>query len=213
MNSEYVILLHGLARSRYSMWLMEKALKRAGYSTINIGYPSTKYAISTLAEMTIPNALSNCPKHAKIHFVTHSMGGILLRHFLTQNTIHNLGNTVMLGPPNKGSEIVDKLETLPGFKFINGPAGLQLRATQDSIPNTLGPVNFTLGIIAGSRSLNPVLSSMLPYPNDGKVSVASSKVEGMSAHITLPVSHSFMMNNRQVIRQTIHFLTSGSFFE
>lgn len=209
--NECVVLLHGLVRSPHSMATLEKELATQGYSTVNIAYPSTKFAIEILAEETIPKALALCPEGAKIHFVTHSLGGILVRHYLNNHTIENSGRVVMLGPPNKGSNIVDTIHWVPGYKFINGPAGLEIGADENSTPNTLGPVNFELGVIAGTHTVNPFLSLMLENPNDGKVSVESSKVEGMSDHIALPVTHTFMMNNKTVLSQVIYFLKQGTF--
>lgn len=210
-NRQYVILLHGLARTHRSMRKLETALKQQGYLTINLSYPSTSKDIKTLANEIIPNALAKCPKGARINFVTHSMGGILLRQYLSEHTIKNLNHTVMLGPPNKGSEIVDKLGSWWLFKRINGPAGQQLSTDKSSKPNQLGPANFKLGIIAGSNNFNPLLSSLLPTPHDGKVTVESSKLKGMTDHITLPVNHTFMMNKQSVIDQTVHFLKHGQF--
>ncbi|MFT6328610.1 MAG: hypothetical protein ACJAYN_000535 [Bermanella sp.] len=210
-NNEAVILLHGLARKASSMKKLERALKENGYQVVNVDYPSTKHDIEALAEWSIGNAIKKVGPNSKIHFVTHSMGGILVRQFLRQYKMHNLGRVVMLGPPNSGSEIVDLLQNVPGFKTVNGPAGLQLSAKKDALPNQLGPANFELGIIAGSRSVNLVLSTMLPMPNDGKVSVESSKLEGMSAHLTMPVTHTFMMRNSAVITQVILFLQQGAF--
>jgi hypothetical protein len=210
-SPEYVILLHGLARSANSMKKMSKALETAGYLTINVNYCSTQYQVEKLAEEVITKALAACPKEAKINFVTHSMGGILVRQFLSNNVIKNMGRVVMLGPPNKGSQVVDRLGNIPGFKLINGPAGIQLGTTKQSVPNSLGPVYFDLGVIAGTRSINPILSLMIPKPNDGKVSVDSSKVAGMVDHIELPVTHSFMMTNEAVIAQVIYFLAHGRF--
>lgn len=208
---ECVILLHGLARSAHSMKKLATVLESAGYLTINVSYPSTKYPIEKLAEEVITKALATCPKKAKINFVTHSMGGILVRQFLSNNVIKNMGRVVMLGPPNKGSQVVDRLAKLLGFKLINGPAGLQLGTSHQSVPNSLGPVDFELGIIAGTRSINPILSLMIPKPNDGKVSVDSSKIAGMTDHIELSVTHSFMMTNETVIAQVIYFLAHGLF--
>jgi pimeloyl-ACP methyl ester carboxylesterase len=210
-NNEAVILLHGLARKASSMKKLERALKENGYQVVNVDYPSTKHDIEALAEWSIGNAIKKVGPNSKIHFVTHSMGGILVRQFLRQYKMQNLGRVVMLGPPNSGSEIVDLLQNVPGFKTVNGPAGLQLSAKKDALPNQLGPANFELGIIAGTRSVNLVLSTMLPMPNDGKVSVESSKLEGMSDHLTMPVTHTFMMRNSAVITQVILFLKQGTF--
>ena len=209
--SEVVILLHGLARSAASMAKLESALDEQGYTVVNVDYPSTKHDIESLAQMAIHEPVSKAQYASKIHFVTHSMGGILVRQFLQDNKVDNLGRVVMLGPPNQGSEVVDKLQNLPGFSTVNGPAGLQLSATSKGIPNQLGPVDFDLGVIAGSRSVNLILSTMIPMPNDGKVSVESSKIEGMNDHVTLPVTHTFMMRNNDVIEQVLCFLRTGNF--
>lgn len=210
-SSEYVILLHGLARTDHSMEKLAESLDNAGYTTLNIKYPSTKYHIEKLADDAITEALNLCPEDTKINFVTHSLGGILVRQYLSKNTIQNLGRVVMIGPPNKGSKVVDNLHWVPGYKLINGPAGNQLGTSKNSLPNSLGPARFNLGIIAGNRSVNPILSLMLEKPNDGKVSVESSKLSGMNDHIELPVTHTFMMNNKTVISQVIYFLRNGAF--
>jgi len=202
--------MHGLARSSSSMERMEQSLRDSGFHTVNHGYPSTDYAIDELAN-GIGDALSQCPKNATIHFVTHSMGGILVRQYLSDKHIENMGRVVMLGPPNKGSQVVDKLHDVPGYELINGPAGMQLGTGQLSVPNSLGPANFELGIIAGTRSINLILSTMLPNPDDGKVSVENTKLDGMSDHISLPVTHPFMMKNKEVIDQVIWFLKHGTF--
>lgn len=208
---ECVILLHGLARSSSSFNRMESALKEKGYCTVNYNYPSRKYSIEKLAKESIDNALSQCPANSKINFVTHSLGGILVRQYLSTGKIKNLGRVVMLGPPNKGSQVVDKLKDMPGFEFLNGPAGKELGTDSTSIPVRLGPAEFEVGIIAGTRSINPILSSMLPDPDDGKVSVENTKLTGMTDHITLPVAHPFLMRDSEAIKQVIYFLQNGKF--
>jgi triacylglycerol esterase/lipase EstA (alpha/beta hydrolase family) len=211
VSKECVILLHGLARTDRSMHRLADALEKAGFFTVNYHYPSTKSTVEALAEEEIPKALCLCPKNSKIHFVTHSMGGILVRQYLSRNTLETLGRVVMLGPPNQGSEVVDSLKSFPGFKLINGPAGMQLGTQKPNLPKRLPSVDFELGVIAGSRSINLILSLILPWPNDGKVSVENTKVVGMSDHIVLPVTHPFMMRNKQVIEQVITFLKQGAF--
>jgi hypothetical protein len=117
----------------------------------------------------------------------------------------------MLGPPNKGSEVIDKLRDFPGFRFIHGEAGLELGTGESSVPNKLGAANFDLGIIAGTRSVNLILSRMIPGTNDGKVSVERTRLEGMHDHLQMKVTHPFMMRNAKVIEQVIHYLESGRF--
>ena len=210
-QAESVILLHGLARSDRSMQKMEKVLIERGYCVQNVSYASTQDNIETLAVTAIEPALDKCPQEQQIHFVTHSMGGILVRQYLEHHEIENLGRVVMLGPPNKGSEVVDKLGDFPGFHFINGDAGLELGTGESSVPNQLGQANFDLGIIAGTSSINLILSSMIPGVDDGKVSVENTKLEGMNDHLEMSVTHPFMMRNSKVIDQVIYYLQTGNF--
>jgi len=209
--SECVILLHGLARSSDSMKEMESSLSSEGYSVVNHDYASRKNNIQVLAAEEIPAALSKCKPDEKINFITHSLGGIVLRQYLSTNSIENLGRTVMLGPPNKGSQVADKLKNVPGYKLINGPAGMQLGTDLESVPFSLGRAEFEVGIIAGTRSINLILSTMLPNPDDGKVSVENTKLEGMADHITIPVSHPFIMKDVKAINQAMFFLKNGRF--
>lgn len=210
---EYVVLLHGLARSAGSMAVMEKSLTEAGYGVINDGYPSTKKAIEALDKDVIPLAVEKCRKKGavKIHFVTHSMGGILIRYYLEHQALPELGRVVMLSPPNQGSETVDKLKKIFLFKWINGPAGQELGTDSQSVPLKLGPVNFDAGVITGDRTINIFLSMMIPGKDDGKVSITHARVEGMKDFLVVHTSHPFIMKNKEVIRQTMYFLKNGKF--
>lgn len=206
-----VILLHGLARTDSSMHALEKQLVREGFTTVNVKYPSRKHTIDILADKAIAPALDRCAAEEEINFVTHSLGGILVRQYLSQHTIPGLSRVVMLGPPNQGSEVVDKLGNFPGFHFINGDAGLQLGTGALSVPNQLGAANFDVGIIAGTSSINWILSSLIPGTDDGKVSVERTMLDGMHDHIEMPVTHPFMMRNKKVIAQVLHYLQHGRF--
>lgn len=212
-NNEYVVLLHGLARSGNSMETMQKALIEHGYGTCNISYPSTKYPIDRLAQDRVLPKIRECipSGDAKVSFVTHSMGGIIARELLRKKPFENLGSAVMLSPPNQGSEIVDALGDFWLFGVIHGPAGGELGTGGQSTPNRLGPADFKLGIIAGDFSVNLILSQIIPGDDDGKVSVERTKLQGMSDFLVMPASHPFIMRNEDVIRQTLFFLGNGRF--
>jgi len=196
-QQDCVIVLHGLARTAFSMRKIETALEN-DYKVINKTYPSRKHSIKELADIAIAPAIEQCSNKQRIHFVTHSLGGILVRQYLSEHDVRNIGNVVMLGPPNNGSELVDYFQSTKvtnwAFEKANGPAGAQLGTQDDSRPIDLGPVSFSLGVIAGNVSYSPVFSKAFEGDDDGKVSVASTKIDGMKDHIVLPVSHTFMMD-------------------
>ena len=212
-NDECVILLHGLKRSFRSLEKLEKHLSDLGYRVINLDYPSTKYPIPDLAEGILDEVVSECKqKHAeKIHFVTHSMGGIVVRYYLKHHKLPQLGRVVMLSPPNGGTELVDFHRKSLLFKKTHGPAGMQLGTGEESLPLELGPVDFELGIISGNRSFYPLNSALIPGPDDGIVSVERTKVEGMTDFLLFPYSHPFIMQKEAVLEQVVQFLKSGKF--
>lgn len=210
---EGVILLHGLARTNHSMARMESAFASAGYVVVNVDYPSRELPIAALSENVVGKALADerLRSCTRIHVVAHSLGCILVRSYFANHADPRLGRVVMLGPPNQGSEVVDRLKSWWAFRKINGPAGGELGTASNSVPRSLGPVTFELGVIAGDRSINWINSMMITGPDDGKVSVEHTKVAGMKEHNVVHVSHPFLMQRQSVIDVTLRFIRTGSF--
>lgn len=213
-DADCVILLHGLARTSASMKKMETALRNDGYFVVNESYPSRHHAIEVLAPLAIDGALENCgvfSAQRRVHFVTHSLGSILVRQYFSDRTLDSLGRVVMLAPPNQGSVAADRMRFMPFVKLINGPAGRQLGKGEASVPLRLDVPDFEFAVIAGDRTIDPVTSLFLPNPDDGKVSVSDTKLEGMADFVVVHVSHAYIMKNRKVIELVEKFLKTGSF--
>ena len=211
-KTEAVVLLHGLGRTAKSMAYMEERLVAAGYTVYNYDYESRKNEISSLVD-NLQEFLEACcqGKGTSLHFVTHSLGGILVRALIAESKPDNLGRVVMLSPPNKGSEVADYIKDYSLFKDILGPASMQLGTGLDSMPNRLGPADFELGVITGNRTIDPISSLIIPGVDDGKVAVEKTKLEGMTDFLVMPVSHAYIMQKPEVVDEVIYFLQQGRF--
>lgn len=191
---------------------LERALRAAGFATLNIDYPSRSKPIAALAEDIHPAITRFAERDAPLHFVAHSMGGLVARAYIAKHRPARLGRVVMLGTPNSGSEVADLLRgSLPYRKFY-GPAGLELTTTPATAPNALPAIDYPVGVIAGSRFIDPVAGLLvLPKPNDGRVSVQSAGLAGMADHIVVKTSHTGLPRHAAAIAQTIAFLREGRF--
>jgi triacylglycerol esterase/lipase EstA (alpha/beta hydrolase family) len=215
-SPELVIVLHGLGRSRASMNRVASTLRRDGYRVVNVSYPSRTMPLEQLAGGWLPALLREhgAEDAPRLHFVTHSMGGIIARLWLRDNPAPaNLGRIVMLAPPNHGSEVADRLRGNPFFRLFTGVNGARLGTGADSLPAQLaaGPDAARIGVIAGNRSLNPVFSSWIHGPDDGKVGVASARLDGAGGFIEFPYSHTWLAWRRPVLAQVGAFLRDGEF--
>lgn len=209
--SDVVILIHGLIRTSNSMEKMADALTAEGYIVHNLNYPSRHQPIKTLATIVRQQIDAVTKDDDTIHFVTHSLGGIIVRTIQKEEPLENIGRVVMLSPPNQGSELVDTLGDTSAFGWVNGPAGDQLGTDTNGFIAQLGPVEFHLGVITGDRSINGINSCIIPGDDDGKVSIESAKVEGMSAYKVIHATHPYIMKNNEAIELTIQFLNTGAF--
>jgi len=212
-SDDYVVLLHGLGRDPSMMHKLEGFIKPLGYHVYNDHYQSTKHSIEQLAQHVWHRVRHACPDiNKKMHFVTHSLGGIITRVLLSQFKPTNLGRVVMIAPPNKGTEVVDFLKRFKFFHRNFGQAGISLGTDKEGIIHKLEPIDFELGVIAGNKTVDPWFSwFVLPGASDGKVTIESTKVEGMKDHIILPASHTYITKKQITALQAAHFIKYGEF--
>ena len=211
--NDYVVLLHGISRTKQIMTKMEQHLLTQGYDVYNDSYLSTSFSIEKLAERIWQRIETRCSDTSKkIHFVGHSMGGLIVRCMIAQYQPENLGRVVMLGPPNQGSRLVDLLKRFNFYHRNYGPSGQQLGTEGGGTLSHLPPIDYDLGIIAGDRTIDWLFSwFVLSGKNDGKITVEETKLEGMKDHIVLHATHTYMPSNPSVMHQTTHFLQKGAF--
>ncbi len=211
-TNDYVVVLHGMGRTPVSMMRLAHVLKEGGYEVVNRWYWSLGKEPHNLVQRLAEIVREHCPDRSRrIHFVTHSLGGIITRLYLAEHPETKLGRVVMLGPPSQGSELTDAFRKYPIYERIMGKTGTGLGTGANDLARALPPVNFELGIVAGNKSINPLYSRLIPGPDDGKVSVERAKTEGMTDFIVLPATHTWMMQRDDVAQHALHFLKHGKF--
>ena len=214
-KNESVVLLHGIGHSMLNMLFLQVMLKKRGYKIYNMTYPSLRHDIRTLSKWLQEKLEKKqvWTSSDKVHFVTHSMGGLVsgfyLQDFKDNLPVGKLGRVVMLGTPHGGSEVADGLENIWLYKKVFGPAGQEL-TTHARKENQISPY-YDLGIIAGSWGRFHPLGPFMKSEHDGCVSIDSTQLPGMSDHIVMPVSHSFMGWSFKVKKQVLQFLEEGKF--
>lgn len=210
-DRDYIVILHGIARSSKHMKKLVGYLGQNGFEVLNLDYPSTKFPISELIEIIQKEISEKIPLNKTIHFIGYSMGGLLVRALLHKYRPQNLGRVIQLAPPNQGSEVADFLKNFWLFKKIYGPVGQELITDQTAIAHLFGDIDFELGIIAGNLSIDPICSLILKEESDGKVTVARTKLTGMKDHIIVKAFHTFFPSHKEVQKQVLHFLQHGTF--
>lgn len=208
-----VILLHGFAGFAFMNRPLTHALRRAGYRPVEMGYDSWGHSLDRICDDLAPQ-FARLDESAQLHIVAHSMGGLVARALIHRHRPARLGRVVMLGTPNGGSEVADLFERTPWLRPILGQAAPALVTQRPAAIEALFDrrVDYDLGIVAGSRPLMTIgTTRFLPSPNDGKVSVASTRLPGAADHIILPLAHSQLPYHGAAHEQIRHFLEHGRF--
>lgn len=208
-----VVLLHGIGGFALILKSMELSLEEHGYFVANVTYPSLTDPIESLATEAVEEGIEKCAAQglSRIHFVTHSLGGILVRQYLSQKAIEGLERVVMLAPPNQGSQFADYVGDSPLRKMYEPDALAQLGTGEESVPRRLGAPDFELGVIAGNRNLRKLIPGTPTEPSDGVVTIEETKAPGMKDFLLVPATHTSIVWNAEVQRQTAHFLRYGRF--
>lgn len=212
MPRDHVILVHGLAETPAHMAVIEAALRAEGYGVTNLGYPSTTGRTADLADRFLAPVVDHLSDAPRLHFVTHSMGGIMLRHLLAKARPANLGRVVMTAPGNRGSAVLELYRRTPPFKLLFGPAGQEAGLDGHCYACALPGADYELGIIAGTVAFDPVAAVVLRWPNDGRLDFDSVKVDGMTDFTAVPAGHDTVAFHPLAVFQTLQFLRHGRFF-
>ena len=210
---EHAVLLHGLGETPWQMALIEGALQAAGFGVTNLRYPSTEACTAELADRFVRPLFDRFRDAPKLHFVTHSMGGIMMRYLLQDRQPANLGRVVMLAPGHHGSRILELYRRTRLFKEMFGPAGQEVGTGDHCFSCFLDDTaEYELGIIAGILSGDPLANLVLSWPHDGRLSVETTRLHGMRDHTLVPATHDHITFHPLAIFQTLQFLKTGRFF-
>ncbi|MGP0630371.1 esterase/lipase family protein [Nitrospina sp. 32_T5] len=214
VEKQCVVLLHGIARTSASMAPLAEFLEEDGYSTINIDYPSTDHSIDELVERVHEKLYaSSWMPGCTTHYVGYSMGALIARGLIHKHRPEKMGRVVLLAPPNRGSEVADFWKNNFLYEWLYGPAGQELGTQKNAYRDRFGEVDFEVGVIAGDRSIDPLSSAIIPGPDDGKVAIPRTRLPGMKDHIVVHATHTFIMKNEEVMKQTLFFLKHGAFMK
>jgi predicted alpha/beta hydrolase family esterase len=219
MSGKAVILIHGLFRTRSAMHAISKTLRQdGGFSTFCMGYPTTRGTVDSHAR-SLDSVVRSLEEMSEIHFVAHSLGNLVVRHWLThlkeeQRSLpkhQTFGRMVMLAPPNRQPQIATTFIRGTVANFVAGPAAQQLATGWDGLEPKLATPHFEFGVLAGGRGDSKGYNPLLPGDDDGVITVESTRLPGARDFRVLPVMHTFFMDDRRAQELTLRFLTEGHF--
>ena len=212
----YVLLLHGLMRTSRSMSPVEQSLREGGYdNVIRFSYASTRSSIGTHAS-ALRELIEDLPGDATFSFVGHSMGNIVVRHLIAdlqrdadpQGVLPRCRAMVMLGPPNQGASIAQRLAPTGLYGVITGKGGLELGPKWDDLVLRLATPPFPFIIVAGDVSKQPIQNPLVDGDGDFVVSLEEAELEGRESLHRLPVLHSFLMKDPKAIEICVDYLNT-----
>lgn len=210
---ECVVLLHGVGMGGWTMAPLARALEAAGYRTVNLTYPSRTLELERIAGEWLPARLreAGADRAPRVHFVAHSMGSLVTRLYLRDHRPVHLGRVVMLGPPNHGSVAADRAQRNGILRWLVGVNLPRLGTGPAGVASRLPPVDYEVGVIAGTERLNPLFAADLTGEHDGVVTITSARVEGMRDFLIVPHSHTGMLWRAAVQAQVVAFVRDGRF--
>lgn len=219
LRPRVVIVLHGLVRSRESMSGLCRYLKEhSDYSVLNVSYASAREKLADHA-LALGHVIEGLEGVQEIDFVAHSLGNLVIRHYLAENTDPASGRQpdprirriVMLGPPNNGADMAQRFRANLLFQAVWGESGRELAEQWSELNKRLAIPTCQFGIIAGGRGDESGFNPLLAGDDDFVVAVAETRLTGARDFIVLPVVHGTMMENQRVQEQTLRFLQHGYF--
>lgn len=206
-----VLLIHGLGRSKDSFGGLEAALGAAGYEASAINYPSTRRGLDAHARQ-IERLLDTLEDVDRVSFVTHSLGGLVLRALLARDGAWRAriaaGRAVLIAPPSQGAAIADRFKDFPPFQWIMGAGGAG--ATSESARRLPAPP-LPFAIIAGGRGDGAGYNPLLAGDDDGVVTVEEARLDGAADFRVIDALHTVIMNDPRAIALVLSFLETGRF--
>lgn len=209
LSGRAVIFVHGMGRSSKSWPALAKRVEEEGHLVVAFDYPSTRCSITESAEY-LAKVIESLEGVEEIDFVVHSMGGLVVRAYLKTHQDARLRRMVMLGVPNLGAEMADRVVGIPLYQWICGPGGCELVTDPNGLIASLPTPEFEFAIIAGGRGTLDGYNLLIPGDDDGTVTVASTRLPGATDFLMVEgPMHSFLMFNDEVIDATMRFLETG----
>jgi pimeloyl-ACP methyl ester carboxylesterase len=208
-SGHLVLLIHGLGRAKESFAGLEAALSAAGYQADSVNYPSTRRGLAAHADQ-LERLLNRLEGVERVSFVTHSLGGLVLRELLVRDSAWKTriqpGRAVLIAPPNQGSAIADRFQDFAPFEWLLGGGG---QAATSAAAGALPAPPIPFAVIAGGRGDDAGYNPLLEGDDDGVVTVQETRLDGAAGYLLVDAVHTVVMNHPQTIAAVLSFLEDG----